>query len=112
VYDVGGPERMSYRELLQKTARVLGLRRHMVTVPVGSPRLSKLWVRVFGGVPWAIVSPLIDSLRYQAEVRDNPLQRWLMQTRRRTRRHCVGPWMHPDSRARIPGPSFAAPTTL
>lgn len=80
VYDVGGPERMSYRELLQKTARVLGLRRHMVTVPVGSPRLSKLWVRVFGGVPWAIVSPLIDSLRYQAEVRDNPLQRWLMQT--------------------------------
>ena len=78
VYDVGGPRRMTYRDLLQETARVLGLQRSMVTVPVGSPRLSKLWVRVFGGAPWAIVSPLIDSLRYQAKVRDNPLQRWLM----------------------------------
>ena len=77
-YDVGGPARMTYRELLEETARVLGLQRHMVTVPVGSPRLSKLWVRVFGGAPWAIVSALIDSLRYQTEVRDNPLQRWLM----------------------------------
>jgi uncharacterized protein YbjT (DUF2867 family) len=78
VYDVGGPEVMSYRDLLLRTADVLGLTRRTVTVPIESPRLSKLWVRVFSGAPWALVSPLIDSLRHQARVRENPLQRWLV----------------------------------
>jgi uncharacterized protein YbjT (DUF2867 family) len=73
-YDVGGPDVMSYRELLLCTARVLGLRRRTTTVPMESPRLSKLWVRLFGGAPWALVSPIVDSLRYQTRVRPNALQ--------------------------------------
>lgn len=79
VYDVGGPDVMTYRTLLQRTAHVLGLRRPMGTVPIESPRLSKLWVRLFSGAPWALVSPLIDSLLYQSSVRPNPLQSWLME---------------------------------
>jgi uncharacterized protein YbjT (DUF2867 family) len=76
-YDVGGPEPMSYREMLLRTADVLGLRRRTTTVPMESPRLSKLWVRLFGGVPWALVSPIVDSLRYQTRVQPNPMQDWL-----------------------------------
>ncbi|MFO8233457.1 MAG: NAD(P)H-binding protein [Longimonas sp.] len=73
-YDLGGPDVMSYREMLKRTARVLGLSRPMGTVPVTSPRLSKLWVWLFSGAPWALVSPFVDSLRYQAAVDSNPLQ--------------------------------------
>jgi len=77
-YDVGGPERMTYRDMLQKTARAAGLReRPMATVPFDAPDFSKLWVWVFSGGPWAIVSPIIDSLRLGAKVKDNPLQRQL-----------------------------------
>jgi uncharacterized protein YbjT (DUF2867 family) len=76
-YDVGGPDVMSYREMLLRTADVLGLTRRTVTVPMESPRLSKLWVRLFGGAPWALVSPIVDSLRYQTRVQDNPMQSWL-----------------------------------
>jgi Predicted nucleoside-diphosphate-sugar epimerases len=76
-YDVGGPEPMSYRELLLRTADVLGLQRRTTTVPMESPRLSKLWVRLFGGEPWALVSPIVDSLRYQTRVESNPMQDWL-----------------------------------
>ena len=76
-YDIGGPDRMSYREMLLGTADVLGLTRRTVTVPMESPRLSKLWIRVFGGVPWALVSPIVDSLRYQTRVRPNEMQEWL-----------------------------------
>jgi uncharacterized protein YbjT (DUF2867 family) len=76
-YDVGGPDVMSYREMLLRTADVLGLTRRTVTVPMESPRLSKLWVRLFGGAPWALVSPIVDSLRYQTRVRPNPMQTWL-----------------------------------
>ncbi|MES3629230.1 MAG: NAD(P)H-binding protein [Longimonas sp.] len=73
-YDLGGPDVMSYREMLKRTARVLGLSRPMGTVPVTSPRLSKLWVWLFSGAPWALVSPFVDSLRYQVVVDTNPLQ--------------------------------------
>ena len=79
VYDIGGPDVMSYQELLRRTAGVLGLRRRMATVPFDAPQLSKLWVRVFGGVPWPLVGGIVDSLRYQAEVRTNDLQRWLLE---------------------------------
>jgi uncharacterized protein YbjT (DUF2867 family) len=76
-YDIGGPEPMSYREMLLRTADVLGLERYTTTVPMESPRLSKLWVRLFGGVPWALVSPIVDSLRYQTRVQPNAMQAWL-----------------------------------
>ena len=76
-YDLGGPDVMSYREMLKRTARVLGLSRPMGTVPVTSPRLSKLWVWLFSGAPWALVSPFVDSLRYQVAVDSNPLQETL-----------------------------------
>jgi uncharacterized protein YbjT (DUF2867 family) len=79
VYDIGGPDVMSYQELLRRTAGVLGLRRRMTTVPFDAPHLSKLWVRVFGGVPWPLVGGIVDSLRYQAEVRTNDLQHWLLE---------------------------------
>ncbi len=76
-YDVGGPEPMTYHEMLLRTADVLGLHRRTVTIPVESPRLSKLWVRLFGGEPWALVSPIVDSLRYQTRVEPNEMQAWL-----------------------------------
>ena len=78
-YDVGGPDVMSYREMLLRTAHVLGRTRYTTTVPMESPRLSKLWVRLFGGVRWALVSPIIDSLRYQVRVARNPMQDWLQE---------------------------------
>ena len=76
-HDIGGPDAMSYHEMLLRTADVLGLERHTTTVPMESPRLSKLWVWLFGGVPWALVNPVIDSLRYQAQVQPNEMQDWL-----------------------------------
>jgi len=78
-YDVGGPDVMSYREMLLRTADVLGLQRWTTTVPMESPRLSKLWVWLFGSVPWALVTPIVDSLRYQTQVRPNEMQTWLVQ---------------------------------
>lgn len=77
-YDIGGPDRMTYREMLQRTASVLGLRpRPMTTVPFDAPQLSKLWVTLFSGGPWALVDPLVDSLRYGSTVSANPLQEHL-----------------------------------
>jgi len=72
-FDVAGPDVLTYREMMQRTARVLGLRRLMIGVPAFSPRLSKLWVRVFGSAPAALVNPLIESLRHDLVAEANPL---------------------------------------
>ncbi len=76
-YDIGGPDVMTYKEMMQRTARVLGLRRVMLDVPAFSPRLSKLWVSVFSGASRALVDPLVESLRHDMVAADNPLQRRL-----------------------------------
>ena len=76
-YDIGGPEVMTYRSMLEAAADVLGVTRRIVTTPITAPALSKLWVRTFGGVPWALVDPVIESLNHNATVKDNALQRWL-----------------------------------
>ena len=74
-FDVAGPEVMSYREMLEQTAEVLGVERPASGVPLITPRLSTLWVSLVTGSPRALVGPLVASLRHDMVVRDNPVQR-------------------------------------
>jgi uncharacterized protein YbjT (DUF2867 family) len=75
VCEIGGPDVLSYREMMQATARVLGLRRWMFPVPFFSPGLSRLWVSLVTGTPLALVRPLVESLRHEMCAED----RWLQQ---------------------------------
>jgi uncharacterized protein YbjT (DUF2867 family) len=75
VCEVGGPDVLTYRELMAATARALGVRRAMIPVPVLSPRLSRLWVTLFSGKSRALVEPLVESLRHDMVVRDPWLAR-------------------------------------
>lgn len=108
VADVGGPDVVPYRALLEETARALGLRRRALALPLFSPGLSKLWVRLVTGVPGQLVSPLVDSLRHTMRVRDG----WLQQragmpgrTLAQAVREAVGP---PPGAARAAGSSSGA----
>ena len=63
-FDIGGPDILTYEEMMQRYAKVAGLpRRLIVAVPVLSPWLSSQWVNVVTPVPKAIAQPLIESLR-------------------------------------------------
>lgn len=79
-YDIGGPDVMSYRDMMRRTATLLGKRRPMLGVPLFTPRLSTLWVSLITGVPTALVGPLVESLEHPMTVDDNPLQRWLVKS--------------------------------
>ena len=63
-YDLGGPDVMTYKEMLAITAEVLAKRRPMLNVPVFSPHLSKLWVSKVTTTASDLVYPLIDSLKH------------------------------------------------
>lgn len=63
VADIGGPDVMLYKDMMQRYAKVAGLRqRKIVTVPVLTPRLSSHWVSLVTPVPRRLALPLVDSL--------------------------------------------------
>jgi len=74
VCEVGGPDVLSYRDMMRETARVMGKRRFMLPVPMVTPSLSRLWVTLVTQTPKALVAPLIQSLRHPMVVRDRWLQ--------------------------------------
>lgn len=65
VFDLGGPDALTYRELMLAVAESLGLKRFAVSVPVVTPGLSRLWVSSVTGAPKNLVAPLIESLRHE-----------------------------------------------
>ncbi|GAF14108.1 hypothetical protein JCM19045_3398 [Bacillus sp. JCM 19045] len=61
-FDIGGPEVMTYKEIMIDTAEVMGKKRKLVNIPFMSVNLSRLWVTVTTGTPKEMVYPLIESL--------------------------------------------------
>ncbi|MBS1869119.1 MAG: NAD(P)H-binding protein [Actinobacteria bacterium] len=71
--ELGGADVLSYREMMERTARILGRRPPLVLrVPVLTPRLSSYWVQLVTPVDAGLVRPLIDGLREEMIVRTPP----------------------------------------
>jgi uncharacterized protein YbjT (DUF2867 family) len=70
-YEVGGPDRVSYGDLMREYARQRGLRRVMIGVPVLTPRLSSLWLALVSPVYARVGRELIAGLRNETVVRDD-----------------------------------------
>ena len=63
IFDIGGAEVLSYAEMMQKFAKLSGLRKRVIIrVPVLSPRLSSLWIGLVTPVPTQLARPLVGSL--------------------------------------------------
>lgn len=69
IVEIGGPDVLSYGEMMRSYARLRGLRRLMIPVPVLTPRLSSYWVNLVTPVPAGIARPLIEGLRNEVVVR-------------------------------------------
>jgi uncharacterized protein YbjT (DUF2867 family) len=77
-FDIGGPEVLTYQEMMRRYAAVAGLPRRLVLpVPVLSPRLSSYWVGLVTPVPARIARPLTESLRYEVVCRENDIERYV-----------------------------------
>ncbi|HET8970174.1 MAG TPA: SDR family oxidoreductase [Candidatus Nanopelagicales bacterium] len=73
-FEVGGPEILTYRGMIEGYARVAGLRdRRIVPVPVLTPSLSSHWVGAVTPVPRAIARPLVDSLSTETVCREHDI---------------------------------------
>lgn len=63
IFDIGGPETMTFKEILLRYAAFRKLKRLIIDVPVLTPRLSSYWLVFITSVPLSICSYLVDSMR-------------------------------------------------
>lgn len=78
VVDIGS-EKLTFQEMLQRAARVMGLRRWIVTVPFLSPRVSSLWLILFSRVNFRIARSLVDGLRSETIVANANAEKYFPQ---------------------------------
>jgi uncharacterized protein YbjT (DUF2867 family) len=77
-FDIAGPDVLTYAEMMQRYARVAGLRRRLIA-PVRplSPWLSAHWVGLVTPVPNAIARPLVASLVHEAIAHEHDIARYV-----------------------------------
>jgi len=75
VYEIGGPDRLSYGGLMTEYAHQRGWRRMIIPVPVLSPRLSSLWLGLVTPVYARVARKMIDGLRNETIVGDDRARR-------------------------------------
>ena len=74
-YDIGGPDILSYRDLLDIYAEEAGLQKRLIIpVPVLTPTLSALWIHLISPVPTSIALPLTEGLTSDAVCTENRIQ--------------------------------------
>ena len=69
VFEIGGPDQVSYGDMMREYARIRGLRRLLIPVPVLTPRLSGLWLRLVTPAQARIGRALVEGLRNPTVVR-------------------------------------------
>jgi uncharacterized protein YbjT (DUF2867 family) len=72
--DIGGPEITTYRGMMRTYARVRGLRRLIIRVPVLTPRLSAHWINLVTPVPAGVVYPLVEGLKNEVICHDDRIR--------------------------------------
>lgn len=76
-FDVGGPDVMTYREMIERIAEIRGKRRLIVEVPVLSPRLSSYWLHLVTPVRAGVARPLVEGLRNPTVAGDDRIRHLL-----------------------------------
>ena len=74
VLDAGGPETLSYEDMMRQLAEVLGKRPRIIPVPVLSPGLSSYWLGLVTAVPASVARALIGGLKHDLPARDEALR--------------------------------------
>jgi uncharacterized protein YbjT (DUF2867 family) len=73
-FDAGGPEVLTYRQMIECVARLKGRRPRIVEVPVLSPRLSSYWLHLVTPVRAGVSRPLVEGLRNPTVARDDRIR--------------------------------------
>ncbi len=72
-FDIGGPDILTYREMLLIFADIRGLKRTIWTVPVMTPKISSYWLYFITSTSYRLATALVDSMKIEVVCRNNDL---------------------------------------
>lgn len=72
-FDIGGPEILTYKEMLFRFAEVRNLKRRIFVVPVMTPKLSSYWLYFITSTSYKLAVNLVDSMKVEVIARKNNL---------------------------------------
>ncbi|MEJ8802196.1 SDR family oxidoreductase [Pontibacter sp. H249] len=73
-FEIGGPDVLTYKEMILRFARLRGLKRYLISVPVLTPRLSSYWLYFVTSTSFSLAKSLVDSLRNDVVVKDHSIE--------------------------------------
>jgi uncharacterized protein YbjT (DUF2867 family) len=76
-YDIGGPEIITYKEMLLRFAKVRKLRRSIYVIPVMTPKLSSYWLYFITSTSYKLAVNLVDSMKVEIVCSANNLSQIL-----------------------------------
>jgi len=72
-YDIGGPDILTYKEMLLRFAKVRGLKRRIVIVPVMTPKISSYWLYFVTSTSYTLAKNLVNSMKVEVICKPNNL---------------------------------------
>ena len=76
-YDIGGPDVLSYKEMLLRFAKIRGLKRRIVIVPVMTPKISSYWLYFVTATSYSLAKNLVNSMKIEVTCQPNNLAKLL-----------------------------------
>lgn len=76
-FDIGGPDVLTYKEMLYKYAEVRGFNNWILTVPIMTPKLSSYWLYFVTSTSYKLAINLVDSMKMEVVAKDDRLQQLL-----------------------------------
>ena len=64
-YDIGGPDILSYKEMLLHFAKIRGLKRRIIVVPVMTPKISSYWLYFVTATSFSLAKNLVNSMKIE-----------------------------------------------
>jgi uncharacterized protein YbjT (DUF2867 family) len=75
IYDVGGPEALTFEQLMRQYGKVTSKRFWLLRLPLSAPRLSSYWLKLVTAVPASITRSLIDGLEHDVIANDEEIRK-------------------------------------
>lgn len=79
IIDIGS-DQMTYRQMMEKTAQAMGLKRYLLPINILTPKLSSYWLTLFTPVPYSVASSLIEGLKSEVIIQNENAQKYFDHT--------------------------------
>ncbi|MGB5498303.1 MAG: SDR family oxidoreductase, partial [Maribacter sp.] len=73
-FDIGGPDVLTYKQMLQQYAKARGFKNWIITVPIMTPKLSSYWLYFVTSTSYKLAINLVDSMKMEVVAKDRRLQ--------------------------------------